>query len=409
MRKRWQIAIIVLFLTVFYFILIFASRHLPIIHINNDFFDYYIGSQLFWNGQYPYGVTDGFRELVKLYDLDFMWATGYSYPPFLAMIFWPFLLILPKTGAFLWITANLFFYGLFVYHVIIKEKNHHKSYILLIYLLTFLPSMISIAAGQVNIYILYLFYFYFYHPSQKIKVISLSLLSLIKVYPCLFLIKEFVQKQFRLVIYTFLLSIFLLFITSIKGVSLVTDYFIKVLPELNNAFHTYFINQSINGVLSRLLSDTTKNYPIVAPWLLKLFNIGISILALLFLIILTFFKKNKGQVVSLIWLAVITLIAGKNSFWNFTPTALIGIYLFKNWRLLGRYQKISFIISVLISNLFWHGVYFWEIALSPGINIFSRLFYTIITSLGFIYLVIQVIILWQTSLSPKRSKILTNQ
>ena len=81
----------------------------------NDFWDYYIGSRLFWDGKYPYGVTADFLALIRQYGLRFMWATGYSYPPFLAMAFGPMLLMPPETAAWIWAGVSMAAFCVLVY------------------------------------------------------------------------------------------------------------------------------------------------------------------------------------------------------------------------------------------------------------------------------------------------------
>jgi len=390
MKKYGLILFIVLILLCFALLLIFIKRYVPGVYINNDFFDYYIGSRLFWLHKNIYGPNAEFVRLVQLYDLKFMWATGYSYLPFFAMIFYPFLFLSPQIAALLWIVGNTFFYGLITYFISSRRKGRLK-YITAFFMLTFMPCLYSISAGQINILFLFLLYRYIYE--DQAKGIYLGISSIFKIYPFMFFLKEILQKRWKTIFVGFCsIAIFLTLPVIFDGGKNTLDYFLRVLPSLNNTPHTYYINQSVNGVLSRLFSAVSKNDQIIIPQTTLVFmNVGISFIALCLLCLLTEFNKNN-RALSLFWLGCLTLIAGKNSFWNFAPCVLIGIFLLDNWKQLTTIQKMAYIFSVFITNFAWNGVSYFE-RIIPVVHLAERLIYVVTSSLGFFALVIQLFLL----------------
>lgn len=388
------VVITVVYLLCFYVVLLCIKKYVPFVYINNDFFDYYIGSKLFWAGKYVYGPNPDFISLVKLYRLEFMWATGYSYPPPLAWFLYPLLFLSPQNASSLWLLVNLLIFGVFTLYT--YKKMGRSRLVVIYYILSYLPILFSVATGQINIFILFLISYYLYSCSSTSSSFFLACASVIKIYPVLFLIKEGLQKNHFFVLKTiFFIAVLLGLTVVVRGTLPIRDYFVRELPKLHNSPHTYYINQSVNGVLSRIYAAPEKSDKvIIAPELLSLINIYVSLGILTPLVIFTLKggKYNK-QALGLMWLGVITLIAGKNSFWNFAPCVLIGIYLIEHWDKLPKQERILFIISTGITNGLWLGVYFFEQWLSPGESIISKVVYASLSSIGFIALVFQLFIL----------------
>jgi hypothetical protein len=371
--------------------LIFVPRLVPAAYRFNDFFDYYIGSRLFWDGKYPYGVTPDFLALTKAYGLRFLWATGYSYPPFLAMAFGPLLLLPPETAAWLWAGASLAGFGVLVYLVARREENPRRKRMVGFYTLTYAPLLYSIGAGQVNIAVVYLVAAYLFASAEWLRVLGLSLASMIKVYPVLFLVKDLLQRRFRFVLVCLaVMAAVMLAPAIVRGPELVVDYFTRVLPQLNHLFAPDVGNQSLNGAFSRLLSDPSQTALAVPDWVLSDVDIFCGLLIVAALAVLTLRRRYDDLVLSFIWLSGLTLIAGKNSFWNYAPCVFIGVHLLRNWDRLARWQRTLFIASALISNLLWYPVYLGGFSVVPADLPIPRVLFVLIFSAGTISLLLEV-------------------
>jgi Glycosyltransferase family 87 len=371
--------------------LVLTPRLVPQSYRFNDFWDYYIGSRLFWDGKYPYGVTADFLALTRQYGLHFMWATGYSYPPFLAMAFGPMLLMPPETAAWIWAGVSMVAFCVLVYLISRKVEGPWRGVAVGFYFLTYAPAVYSIGAGQVNIAILYLMGGYLLGSAEWQRVLGLSLASMIKVYPILFLVKETVQRRFRFVVLCVVIMAIVIAVPAIlRGPGLVADYFFRVLPYLNHIFAPDVGNQSLNGAYARLLSDPWQSTLMVPDGVLTAADWLTLVSILAGLVVLTLRRRYEDHVLSLIWLAGLTLVAGKNSFWNFTPCVFIGVYLLQKWDSLAGWQRGLFIASAMISNLLWYPVYLGGFDLVPDDLPIPRLLFVLIFSAGTISLLLEV-------------------
>ncbi len=171
------------------------------------------------------------------------------------------------------------------------------------------------------------------------------------------------------------------------------DYFIRVLPQLNHIFAPDVGNQSLNGAFSRLLSDPWQTALAVPDWVLTAADMLSLLMIITALVVLTLRRRCDEFVLSLIWLAGLTLIAGKNSFWNFAPCMFIGVYLIQRWLDLARWQKWCFIASALISNLFWYPIYLAGFNLVPADLPIPRVLFVLIFSAGAASLFLEVAVL----------------
>jgi Glycosyltransferase family 87 len=339
-------------------------------------------------------VTPDFLALTKQYGLRFLWATGYSYPPLLAMAFGPLLLLRPDTAAWVWAGASMAAFCVLVYLVARRGPGPWRRVVVGFYLLSYAPAVYSIGAGQVNIAVLYLMAGYLLGNAEWQRVVGLSLASMIKVYPILFLVKETFQRRFRFVLLCLVVMAILMLVPAIlRGPGLVVDYFTRVLPQLNHIFAPDVGNQSLNGTFSRLLSDPWQTTLIVPDWVLSAADLLILLVIIAALVVLTLRRRYEEFVLSLIWLAGLTLIAGKNSFWNFAPCMFIGVYLIQNWFNLARWQKWLFVASALISNLFWYPVYLGGFNLVPADLPIPRALFVLIFSAGAVSLLLEVAVL----------------
>jgi Glycosyltransferase family 87 len=388
------IAMIIAWLGIILTALLLVPRLVPEAYRFNDFYDYYIGSRLFWDGKYPYGVTPDFLALNRQYGLRFLWATGYSYPPLLAMAFGPLLILRPDTATWVWAGASMVAFCVLVYLVARRGQGPWRRVVVGFYLLSYAPAIYSIGAGQINIAMLYLMAGYLLGSADWQRVVGLSLASMIKVYPILFLVKEAFQRRFRFVLLCLVVMAILMLVPAIlRGPGLVVDYFTRVLPQLNRTFAPDVGNQSLNGAFSRLLSDPWQTTLAVPAWVLTAADLLSLLVIVAALVILTLRRRYEEYVLSLIWLAGLTLIAGKNSFWNFAPCMFIGVYLIQCWFDLAYWQKWLFVVSALISNLFWYPVYLGGFSLVPADLPIPRALFVLVFSAGAVSLLLEVAVL----------------
>jgi hypothetical protein len=174
----------------------------------------------------------------------------------------------------------------------------------------------------------------------------------------------------------------------LRGPGVVLDYFFQVLPRLNHTFNPDMSNQSLNGMLSRLLSDPGYSALVVPEWVLASLGLAVTLLLLAGLVIVTLRRRYAEPVLTLIWLAGLTLIAGRNMYWNFAPCVFIGIYLILRWEALAGWQRALFISSALISNLLWHVLYGVGYAAVPADLPIPRALFVLLFSAGTVSLVL---------------------
>lgn len=369
----------------------------------NDFHSYYIGSYLFWHGQNPYDTAGDFSKAALSFNLHFLFGTGYSYPPLLAFLFFPLLFFQPLVAARIFAGLTMMLYMAFCFLILRERKKQSflNLFFLSLFLATFLPAVDSANHGQVNIIVLFCIFLYFkLEGREKLSSFFLVFASLVKVYPVFFLVKELIEKKVKFILSFFFWAAGLVIITAIAGgFNLWKIYFFKVLPKIGSSLDAYYTNQSINGVLSRMLLGNDRKYMISQEVYHPIF-LTIELLLLIFLIYVTLKKRNEKIKLFLLWLGVISLLAGKNSFSNFTPCVLIGIYLIDNFQKIKKIMKILFIFSIFLSNFAWQYVWIFNRNYILENNLFSKLIYVSVTSVGFIFLFIQIIIL--LSLFKKR-------
>jgi peptidoglycan/xylan/chitin deacetylase (PgdA/CDA1 family) len=396
-----------------FFILIFILRNFYILssgffndnsHFFNDFYSYYLGSHLFWQRLNPYDLAGDFSRSISQLKLIFLVGTGYSYPPFLAFLFFPLIQLPPHVAARIFAIFSMILYCLFCFLILRARKKFSflKLFILAGFLATFYPAIESANHGQVNIIVLFCIYLYFkYGDKDGFSPFLLVSVIFIKVYPIFFLVKELLEKKIKFVIKCLFWAFFIVAITSIfHTFDLWKKYFTEVLPTIGTSFDKFYTNQSLNGFLSRLLFQPDGRY-LMSQADYKIAFLALEFFIFLGLVFLTLQKKHNRKLLYLIWLGTISLLAGKNSFANFTPCILIGIFLIDNWDKLARLQKLLFIFSIFLSNYAWQFVYDFNKSYLLKETASSKIYFLIFSSLGFIYLVLQVSILF--SLSAKNT------
>ncbi len=324
------------------------------LHPGNDFYCHYVGSRVLRDGGIPYHIAHDSEAVRERLHLSYLPGTGYSYPPLYGIVLFPFLLLPPTVAAQVWIALMLALYVVFCYDAVVKGRGHANSFWTVAYLFTFAAARGSIANGQVNIVMLFLVSWYLYNRSAPRAGLSLALASMIKVFPGMLVGRDILLGRRRVVV-GFALSIAALVAAmALAGYWKQTLlFFSRVLPDIQSSFDPYYTNQSVNGFVSRLflLLGLPQSWRPAAATSGVALSVGLIAAACA----LTLARRRDTEALSLLWLGVTEVTAGKNSFWNLTPCLLIGLYLMCTWDRLRPGQRALALASMLGTNVLWYG------------------------------------------------------
>jgi hypothetical protein len=367
----------------------FTSKVFAAGYWHNDFYSYYIASKLLVADHSIYGVSDQFKQIKSFYNLEFHWATGYSYPPFLAFILQPLTLLLPVQAAWGWLGMNIILYGVIVWLIYRRFRNKW----MLVYLLTYLPVIGSITSGQVNLLVMFGLYSWLFGPTVWQQAVGVVFAGLVKVYPGLLLFMAVLNKQWRLMLVGLLLtSLGLLLPILTDGIADTRLYFTEMLPKLSSDADPFFTQQSVNAVLARLTINADKTGSLLADetfdWLMKAVVGGM----LLFLSWWTIKHQPTRHVASYLWLVGLTMVAGRTTLWNYALTLFGQVYLIHRWRELTLLEMRWLVIGCLCSNVGWSWSG-WIYTYMSTSSILERLLFSFLTSFGFLYGLIQFYLL----------------
>ncbi len=310
--------------------------------VYNDYYSYYIASQLLRNNQPLYGVGEYFRTIVEKNNYQFVWGTGYSYPPLLAQIITPLSFLTFPYSAFIWTTLQIVLYCLFIQKITAHLHLRKVEYILPL-LLFFGPAFGTIIAGQVNILVLWCIYFYLYSKNDFVRAFGLCIAGWIKVFPFVLVIKDVLQRKWRFIFVSIPIGLGLLLFQSIPmaGINM-KEYFFQVLPHLQTQFDPYITNQSIVGVFSRFQGNQFNTHLVsIIEYSLLITMAAVTVR----------FASLKSEAIDLLWIMTILLVAGKNSYWNMLPSLFVYLFLYKNSMCLSKLSKMLLAISTLLNVL----------------------------------------------------------
>jgi hypothetical protein len=305
---------------------LYIAQKFPYTYPHNDFYVYWIAGKLITQNQSLYGVTPAFKALKDAYHLDFHWSTGYVYPPFFATLLIPLTNIEPHLAAWLWFTLNSLLYA-FIAAFLTKKFPHRYT---LPFILTFCPAIYGLASGQTVIITLGLWLIYLYSHSSWLQGLTLALFGQLKVYPLALVL---LKKNLAISLFVVLFSLLVLPLPHTK------TYLLNILPTLQQNTDDYFTHQSLNSFLFRLNLSPT----FLAP-------IGM----LIFLIAYSFLSKKSWFLKNQIWFLGLSLIAGRQTLWNYLPVLISFLYLLTRFKHLNLIQKTGFVLATLITNLVWH-------------------------------------------------------
>ncbi|HUW21389.1 MAG TPA: glycosyltransferase family 87 protein [Candidatus Bathyarchaeia archaeon] len=290
-------------------------------------------------------TVDGGNVYQKLPTAD---IPPFNYPP-TALIFFSFLLLLPKTVSF-WVLLFISLLGLFgtillLVRLWFTKKISWPAFLILGTLfIQYFPTKFTLTLGQINLVILFLVTFSYILLVRKRDIpagVLLAAASLIKIFPAvlvLFFIKEKKKKACLAFVATCLLGIILTAIFFKPG--LITDYFGRIGQNLFfKAGTVSYFDQSLNSFLLRLkIAD--------------LFRLATRIMISLVLVIT--FLRSKNQAVSYFGLLTVMTLFLPSFVWIHHYVILIPLMILLSaqiYRQKSFLPKIAFLAAYLACSL----------------------------------------------------------
>jgi hypothetical protein len=229
-----------------------------------DFLSYYIGASALQQGKPLY--TQETHESVSA--LAGIRQVGrYIYPPTLAVLLQPVLLLSPYAASLLWFFVNVGLLWLGIGLLLSQStiEDHRVKAALLLLPALFTPVLMTLYLGQVNILIFTLIVLVWWTFRRGIQYVSGALLALavwIKLWPII-LIAYFVWKREWKVVSAAITGLALigLFTLAFSGVEQTTSFFTDWLPQLAQGTERGIdhLNQSIPGVFAKMFAPAS-NY-----------------------------------------------------------------------------------------------------------------------------------------------------
>jgi hypothetical protein len=336
-----------------------------------DFSVYYIAASAISEGKPVYSFET--HESVAT-AMGIKMAALYPYPPTLALLIQPFLMVSPYVASLLWFGVNV---GLLLIGVGLLIKlgdlqDHRMRIALLLLPVSFTPVLMGLYLGQVNFLILVLIvlaYQAFVGRRQYTSGVLLALSTWIKLWP-ITLIAYFVWKREWRVVSGAVIGLLIIGVLTLAfaGVGQTTSFFTDRLPEL--LLETYpdldHLNQSIPGVFAKMFAPSS-NYvqPLIhSPMLAQLGSRITTLLLMVATVILCSWPialKDREQFSTEFMLVVITnmLIVGRT--WDTSLVLLLPAYFFIAEELLRKHitswgqiaLPIASIILIDIQRVLW--------------------------------------------------------
>lgn len=213
-----------------------------------DFSVYYFGTKAFLSGINPYLVTpDSF--------------SNYVYPPFVLLLFTPFLLfpLSLSSTIFLVISFASLFLGIYFCLKTLKKFTWTAYFLVLSLSLFAFPTKFTFGMGQVNLIILFLLSVSLYMLQQNKQTKAGYLIGLsfaVKLFPLLLLVYFLLKKQFKVIIAA-LVTITILYLPTLLIIGMPDHiiFFRSVLPGIGNSYQAEYYNQALSGFFARLPLD----------------------------------------------------------------------------------------------------------------------------------------------------------
>ena len=228
-----------------------------------DFFSYYIGAEAI-HQEKPIYAFETYQSVVA--SVRIRHAGLYLYPPTLAMLILPALLVSPYEASLIWLGLNigllLLGVGLLLWQSNIRDVRMRVALLLLP--VVFTPTLMSLYLGQVNVLVFALIaltYLAFVHRRPHISGVLLALSAWIKLWPIV-LIGYFVWKREWKVVSGAILGLLLIGMLTfaLVGAEQTTSFFTDRLLEIAQGTQPDLdhLNQSIPGIFAKMFAPSSK-------------------------------------------------------------------------------------------------------------------------------------------------------
>jgi hypothetical protein len=228
-----------------------------------DFFSYYIGASAIDQGM-PLYARETHDSLAGAWGLQM--AAGYPYPPTLAVLLQPFVLVPPYVASLLWLGVNVVLLVMAV-GLLFKQSDlrHAGSRVALLLLpVLFTPVLMNLYLGNVNLLLLVLIilaYLAFMRGRPLASGVFLALAVWIKLWPAT-LIAYFAWKREWKAVGGALIGLLLVGLVTIAvaGAGQTASYFTSRLPQIAHGRYPGLdhLNQSVPGVFAKLFSPSSQ-------------------------------------------------------------------------------------------------------------------------------------------------------
>ena len=331
-----------------------------------DFLSYYVGASAIQQGKplYTLETHDSVSALIGIRQVG-----RYLYPPTLALLIQPFLLVSPYMASLFWFFVNV---GLLLVGVgfLLRQSNlrdHRMRAALLLLPVLFTPVLMTVYLGQVNILIfmlVVLVWLTFVDGRRYTSGAVLALAVWIKLWPVI-LIGYFIWKREWKVVSAALVGLLLIgaLTFALAGDGQTISFFTDKLPEISQGTEPGIdhLNQSIPGVFAKVFAPASNYvYPLIeSPTLARqgsriviLLLIGATVLLTSRPIVL----KDRGQFSTEFMLVVIAAMLITGRLFESNLTLLLPAYFFIAEQL-HREQRTSWgqialpVVSVVLIDL----------------------------------------------------------
>jgi len=279
----------------------------------------------------------------------------YSYPPLQAYILAPLSYLSFEKSYQIWTVLSIILtlVSIFLISRLTRHKNLVFTFLVLFYGLSSF-FWFQIERGQTDTILLFFtsssFYLYFKKRNIAGSALFFSLAILLKVFPALFVLFFLIRKEFKLLFYTLLFSLGIIFVT---GYNNWIFWFFSILPQYSN----YYLGAEVDHSLAYLLSGFwDQKFPIIISTA-KVISVIIAALYVL----ISYIGKNKKQNLLLVELAILSIIAEISTPWsaNYKLVTLILLFItpFLIMEIKEIKNKILLAIPLLVAFLFFSPIY----------------------------------------------------
>lgn len=342
----------------------------PVRDASRDYLSYYIGAAAL-HYEEPYAL-ETFQNVATASGIKF--AGLYLYPPTLAILLQPALLISPYAGSLLWFGINL---ALLLIGVGILFRQSHVSdhrirAALLLLPVLFTPVLMTFYLGQVNILMLLLIvlvWLTFIQGRGYTAGAVLALSAWIKIWP-LVLVAYFAWKREWNVVVGAIIGILLIGVLTfaLAGVGQTISFFTDRLPEISQGTEPGIdhLNQSIPGFFAKMFAPSSQYvFPLIYSPILAKQGTRIAVLLLVVMTIILCSRpiplKDPDQFSTEFMLVVIATLLITGRLFESNLTLLLPAYFLLaeklqgeqviNWRQIA--LPIASIILIDIHRVIW--------------------------------------------------------